>query len=253
MHSSEPAAQRRNGRRGKGAGAGPGASMRPRNRWIVPAALILLTLIPLVAGGVRLGELAGGADITPRNERFFASPVPVVAHILSVTVYSLLGAFQFVPSLRRGRRSWHRAAGRILIPAGALTALTGLWMALFYALPPSDGLILLILRLVFGTGMLASIVLGVLAIRRGDFARHGAWMTRAYAIGVAAGTQALILIIPELVTGPPDVTTRAVLMGAAWVINLAVAEYVIRRRSKVTARVVRNQERTPARSRTGGQ
>ncbi|WP_308159518.1 DUF2306 domain-containing protein [Arthrobacter sp. ISL-65] len=218
----------------------------PRNRWIVPTALILLTLIPLAAGGVRLGELAGGAEITPKNQRFFDSPLPVVAHVLSVTVYSLVGAFQFVPSLRRGRRSWHRAAGRILIPAGALTALTGLWMALFYALPPSDGIILLILRLVFGTGMLASIALGVFALRRRDFTRHGAWMTRAYAIGVAAGTQALILIIPELVTGPPDVTTRAVLMGAAWVINLAVAEYVIHRRSKVTAPAAHTRDRTPA-------
>jgi cytochrome bd-type quinol oxidase subunit 2 len=225
---------------------GPGRLPQPRNRWIVPAALIFLSLIPLIAGGIRLGELAGGADITPRNERFFASPVPVVVHVLSVTVYSLLGAFQFVPSLRRGRRSWHRAAGRILIPAGLLTALTGLWMALFYALPPSDGLFLLILRLVFGTAMLASIVLAILAIRRRDFARHGAWMTRAYAIAVAAGTQALILIIPELVTGPPDVTTRAVLMGTAWVINLAIAEYAIRRRFKATAQKAPSQDRIPA-------
>jgi hypothetical protein len=34
--------------------------MQQRNRWMVPAALILLTLIPLAAGGVRLGELVGG-------------------------------------------------------------------------------------------------------------------------------------------------------------------------------------------------
>jgi hypothetical protein len=189
----------------------------------------------VIAGAVRLTELTGGADVTPRNERFFNSPVPVAIHIVSVTIYSLLGAFQFLPSLRggkgRGRRGWHRTAGRILIPAGLLAAGSGLWMAVFYALPPSDGLILLILRLVFGTAMLASLVLGVLAIGRRDFATHGAWMTRAYAIGIAAGTQALILIVPELLSAPPDVTTRAVLMGAAWLINLAVAEYVIRRRS----------------------
>jgi uncharacterized membrane protein len=210
----------------------PGPQGGPRSRWVVPAALIFLTLIPVVAGGVRLTELTGGAPITPRNERFFNAPIPVVAHIVSVTAYSLLGAFQFVPALHRGRRSWHRAAGRILIPAGLLAALSGLWMTLFYALPPSDGLILLIFRLVFGTAMLVSLVLGIFAIRRRDFAVHGAWMTRAYAIGVAAGTQSLILIVPELLTGPPDVTSRAALMGAAWMINLAVAESVIRRRAR---------------------
>ncbi|MFE4833914.1 DUF2306 domain-containing protein [Arthrobacter sp. NPDC056691] len=210
----------------------PLTRQRRRYGWLVPAGLIFLTLIPVLAGAARLTELTGGAAITPRNERFFASPIPVVTHIVSVTVYSLLGAFQFSPSLHRGRRSWHRAAGRILMPAGFLVALSGLWMALFYKLPPSDGLLLLILRLVFGSAMLVSLVLGVLAITRRDFARHGAWMTRAYAIGVAAGTQGIILIIPELLTGPPDVTTRAVLMGAAWMINLAVAEYVIRRRSR---------------------
>lgn len=84
--------------------------------------------------------------------------------------------------LRRGRRSWHQAAGRILIPVGLLTALTGLWMAAFYALPPTDGLILLILRLVFGTAMLANIALAIFALRHRDFARHGAWMTRAYGL-----------------------------------------------------------------------
>ncbi|MFC9351496.1 DUF2306 domain-containing protein [Arthrobacter sp. NPDC057013] len=210
----------------------PGSRQRPRHGWLVPAALIFLTLIPVLAGAARLTELTGGATITPRNERFFTSPIPVVTHIVSVTVYSLLGAFQFTPSLRRGRRSWHRAAGRILIPAGFLAALSGLWMALFYELPPSDGLVLLIFRLVFGSAMLVSLILGVLAITRRDFAKHGAWMTRAYAIGVAAGTQGIILIVPELLTGPPDVTTRALLMGAAWMINLAVAEYGIRRRSR---------------------
>jgi hypothetical protein len=55
-------------------------------------------------------------------------------------------------------------------------------------------------------------------------------MTRGYAIAIAAGAQALVLIFPEVISGPPDVTTRGVLMASAWVINLAVAEYFIRRR-----------------------
>jgi hypothetical protein len=39
--------------------------------------------------------------------------------------------------------------------------------------------------------MAASIVLALVAVRRRDFASHGAWMIRGYAIGLGAGTQVL--------------------------------------------------------------
>ncbi|HEX9225952.1 MAG TPA: DUF2306 domain-containing protein, partial [Arthrobacter sp.] len=155
---------------------------RPGPRWHVPAALILLSLVPVIAGAARLTELTGGAAITPQNARFFASPVPVVIHIVSVTIYSVLGAFQFVPALL-GRRGWHRVAGAILIPAGLLAALSGVWMSAFYPLP--DGTADVPIRIFFGSAMLVGLILGIDAIRRRDFVRHGAWMTRGYAIGVA--------------------------------------------------------------------
>src|SRR4051794_27070859 len=69
--------------------------------WLVPTGLIMLVVIPLAAGAFRLTQLAGGAAITPENARFFASPLPVVLHIISVSLYTILGAFQFVPSLRQ--------------------------------------------------------------------------------------------------------------------------------------------------------
>jgi hypothetical protein len=143
------------------AAVGPAVPAVPRKRaqWPVPAGLILLSLFPLLQGSLRLAELAGDGAVTSANERFFTSPAPVVVHIVAVTVYCLLGAFQFVPALRT-RRGWHRRAGRILIPAGLLAALSGLWMAAFYVLPPSDGELLLAIRLVVGTAMAASIVLG---------------------------------------------------------------------------------------------
>ncbi|MHC6219467.1 DUF2306 domain-containing protein [Arthrobacter sp. MMS24-S77] len=214
----------------KTASSVPATRSLRRAQWPVPAALIFLSLIPVIAGAARLTELTAGAAVTPQNERFFASPIPVVTHIVSVTVYCLLGAFQFVPSLRRAKRAWHRIAGRILVPAGLLAALSGLWMSMFYALPAGDGEALLVLRLIFGSAMVASIILGFLAIRRRDFVRHSAWMTRAYAIGLGAGTQALVILPWVLAFGPTDEATRAVLMGASWVINLAVAEYAIHRR-----------------------
>ena len=42
-----------------------------------------------------------------------------------------------------------------------------------------------------------------------------------------------------LVLGAPSETVRALLMAAAWVINLAVAEWVIRRRRRPAVRAPR--------------
>ncbi len=202
----------------------------PRMRRLAPTGLILLSLIPVLAGAARLGELTGGAAATAENARFLDSPVPVMTHIVSATVFSLLGALQFVPALRRrgGRR--HRLLGGILVPAGLLAAGSGLWMTLFYPHPPGDGVLLVALRLLFGLAMVASLGLGIRGIALRDFLAHGVWMTRAYAIGVGAGTQSLLLIPESVLFRASDELPRAVAMGAAWLVNLTVAEYVIRRR-----------------------
>lgn len=200
-----------------------------RRDWAAPAGLILLSGIPVLGGAARLSELGGGALATAQNARFLDSPVPVIAHIVSVTIYCLLGAFQFVPALRRG--GWHRIAGRILIPAGFAAGLSGLWMVAFYPHPHGSADLTALFRLIFGAAMVGCLVMGVRAIVRRDFSGHGAWMTRAYAIGVSAGTQALILIPASIAFGTTQNLAGALLMGAAWIINLAIAEAVIRRRA----------------------
>lgn len=204
-----------------------------RSDWLVPASLILLSLVPAVAGTVRLAQLAGGAEITPANARFFAAPLPVVLHILTVIPYAIIGAFQFPPAFRRRNRGWHRAAGRVLAVLGLVVALTGLWMAHFYPWPEGDGEVLYVTRLVFGSAMAVSIVLALRAVRRRDFVAHGAWMMRAYAIGLGAGTQVLTHLPWFILVGKPGESSRAVLMGAGWVINLVVAEWIIRRGPRV--------------------
>ncbi|HRQ38853.1 MAG TPA: DUF2306 domain-containing protein [Chloroflexota bacterium] len=203
---------------------------KARTAWWAPAGLILLSIIPLIFGIVRLNELASGAEITPANARFFASPAPVVIHIITALVYALLGAFQFVSRLwKRGTR-WHRWVGRLLVPFGLLVGLSGLWMTIFYPRPEGASDLLFAFRLVFGTGMVLSIILGYAAIRRRNITQHRAWMTRAYAIGLGAGTQVLTGMMGALILGTPNEFENALLMGAAWMINLAVAEWVIRKR-----------------------
>lgn len=211
------------------------AKTSPGTRLMI-AVLILLSIIPLIFGVIRLIQLASGAEITPANARFFASPSPVVVHILSAAVYALLGAFQFATGFRRRHPGWHRVVGRFLVVCGLLVGFSGLWMTLFYARQPGTGDLLYALRLLFGSGMVLSVVLGFTAVRRRDMAGHRAWMMRGYAIGLGAGTQVLTGMVGDLTMGPPDELTHALWMGAGWVINLVIAEWIIRRRPSARTR-----------------
>ncbi|WP_336214537.1 DUF2306 domain-containing protein [Nonomuraea sp. LPB2021202275-12-8] len=204
------------------------AAARPtRSPGWVPFALVAVVLVPLITGSLRLVELAGGPHVMPANPRITASPVPVVVHIVCAVVYVILGAFQFSAALRRRRTGWHRGAGRVLVVLGLAVAFSALWMTLFYPRQPG-GELAYMFRLAFGAGMAAGIILGFSAIRRGDVAHHRAWMTRAYALALGAGTQAFTQGIGEAVFGAGELNT-ALMLGAGWGINLAVAEYIIRR------------------------
>lgn len=86
------------------------------------------------------------------------------------------------------------------------------------------------LRVLVGSVMAASIVLGFAAIRRRDIPAHRAWMIRAYALAVGAGTQAFTEGIGEALFGTTDLS-KAVSLGSGWLINAVVAEWVIRRPS----------------------
>jgi uncharacterized membrane protein len=197
------------------------------SQW-VPFALIALVLIPAIFGSLRLIGLAGGPQLMPADPRMTASPLPVIVHILSALTYAVIGAFQFSARFRRRRPGWHRAAGRILVVLGLAVAVSALWMTLFYPRQPGTGMVAYLFRLTFGSGMAASIILGVTAIRRRDIVHHRAWMTRAYALALGAGTQVFTKGIGPAIFG----TSQLVLdlsLGAGWVINLAVAEYIIRR------------------------
>lgn len=205
------------------------------SRWVTimraharPALLVALGIVPTIAGLVRLVGMATGR-LAAADARFMEQPVPVTLHIVAVIPYALLGALQFSPALRQQR--WHRAAGAALVPLGALAALTGLWMAQFYPWPAGDGEAVYLMRLTVGVIMVGSIALGVTALFRRDYAGHGAWMLRAWALGMGAGTQVLThLPWFVFVGGTPNEVSRAVMMGLAWVINAGVAEYVIRTR-----------------------
>lgn len=107
--------------------------------------------------------------------------------------------------------------------------MSGLWMNQFYPYAESDGFLLYCFRLIFGFGMLLCLVFGLTSIRRRDFDQHRNWMMRGFAISLGAGTQALTQLPLVLTVGMPGELPRALLMGAAWILNLLIAEWIIRK------------------------
>jgi uncharacterized membrane protein len=151
-----------------------------------------------------------------------------VVHIVGAVVFALLGAFQFVPRLRRRGRAWHRRAGRVVVLAGLAVALSALWLNQFFPRAHATRGIVYPLRLLFGVALVVTLILGFRAVRRRHFARHRAWMIRSFAIALVAGTQVFTLGFGGAVFGTGDLA-QALMLVAAWGINLTLAEWVIRR------------------------
>jgi uncharacterized membrane protein len=151
----------------------------------------------------------------------------LVIHVVGAALYAVVGAFQFPAKLRRRRPAWHRRAGRVLVVAGLLVAGSGLWMTVFYPEAPG-GALLWTVRLVVASATGTSLVLGFAAIRRRDIAAHRAWMIRAYALALGAGTQTITQGVGEGLFGTGDLST-ALSLTAGWAFNAALAEWVIRR------------------------
>ncbi len=201
--------------------------------WFILIGLLLLSLVPCVGGTLRLLELGSSVQLEgmPDNPRIKADPLPVVIHLVSAISFCILGALQFLPSFRKMYPKWHGRAGRLLVVAGILSAVSGLWMTHFYSFPDDlQGDLLYIVRLLVGFAMVFYILLGLHAVLKRRFGQHRSSMIRAYALGQGAGTQVLVSI-PFLVTaGEPSGLTRDILMTLAWVINVFAAEWIIRRR-----------------------
>jgi hypothetical protein len=202
-----------------------------RREWAFLALIVLYSFIPSVFGLLRIPELLGGPTIVPPNPRAVIDPLPITLHILGSSIFCLVGALQFLPSLRRHRPVLHRTLGRIVALAGCVSALTGLWMTMTYAFPDAlQGALLYWARVTLSLAMVTFIAGAIVAIRARRTATHRAAMLRAYAIGQGASTQtALFLIAMIFMKTEPLGLDRDLLMVGAWAINLAVAELLIRR------------------------
>ncbi len=201
--------------------------------WSILVGLLALSFAPVIAGIFRLVELELdiALEFLPENPRVESAPIPVIFHLIGAIPFCILGAFQFLQSIRTNHPKWHRLSGRLLVLAGLISALSGLWMTHFYTFPDSlQGNLLYFVRIVVGSSMVMCILLGLSSVLKRRIAQHQAWMIRAYAFGQGAGTQVLVTIPWLLTVGEPIGFTRDILMTAAWVINISIAEWIIGKR-----------------------
>jgi len=199
--------------------------------WVILVLLFSFSFIPVFAGLLRILEISGGPAIIPENPRVTANPFPTVIHILSAFIFCIFGAFQFLSSIHRYTPKWHRVNGGIVASAGIILAISGLWMTHFYPLPIElQGNLLYFVRIVLGTAMIVYISIGLTTVRNKRLVLHYSSMIRAYAIGQGASTQSLLgLAWIVLLRQEPIGLTRDLMMTAAWIINIIIAEWVIRK------------------------
>lgn len=193
------------------------------------AGLLLLSAVPMLAGLTRLVALSTGAFTPDGHARFAREPWLAALHIVGATAFATFGAFQFVPSLRRG--AWHRIVGRVLSVLGIGAAVAGTLMALRWEPKEFDSAALNSVRVVVAFAMIAFITLGVITARRRDYEAHGAWMLRAYALFLGAGTQVFTAGFTALPFMRPHMSEglAAASMAAGWIINALVAEWMLRK------------------------
>lgn len=200
------------------------------------AAVALIAAMPSLTGVIILQDLVSGkasALTDPVDAmRRAAYPASLWLHILGGSGFVLLGLLQFSATLRRHLPWLHRWSGRVLVAGGLGMALAAFWMNYIHPNRNDSGLHDA-LQTIASMALIATLGLGIAAIRRRQITAHRAWMMRAYALCLGAGTQTLFLLPLFLSGHMPAVPVQDFVFGMAWVVNLAIAEALIRRQPPV--------------------
>ena len=213
--------------------------VRPRT----PRLVISIAVVAVVATPVLLFPYLSldpdRSRIPVTTELHYAT---LVAHVLTAATALLLGVLQLVPRLR-ARRGLHRRLGWAFLLVGVVAfGVTGIPLAL----TTPDGNVTRYGILVPAVGWLVCAAMGWTAIRQRRLAAHRAWMIRTYALTFFAITTRMVVPVLIVLQMPfqDDRSPSAVRALVAstipygqwlgWIINLAVAEYIIRRRPLAT-------------------
>jgi len=179
-------------------------------------ALSTLRVIPL-------GLTTGFVDMLPHID---IRPIAFIAHISAASVALVTGGFQLLPWLRKNHINWHRWNGRVYVLAVICGGVSGFWLGL----SALGGPIALLGFVVLAVLWCITTVVAVVRVRAGNIKAHRAWMYRSFALTFGAVTLRLQLAV-FLFFGVDYVTASVWLAWSAWVPNILLVEYMLRRES----------------------
>ena len=201
-----------------------------QNNWLIPLLLLALGGINVLLGALQLDTIQQGPPAVPdefTSMQYFATPIPIVLHIVAGIVFNLLCPFQFASTLRQRWPAWHRWSGRLLLIAGVMVGLTGLWMNHFF--PQYGGFLKYSGIVVNSVGLLGSLGLALRVILAGNVQRHRVWMMRAVAFGLGPATQRLFILPYFFIVGMPNDLVIGLVIWFGFLLNLSVVEWVLLR------------------------
>jgi uncharacterized membrane protein len=194
---------------------------------------ILWSGMVFLAIGVALYALALLVVPAARPPFVQASPMPwaFLLHISGGGLALAIGPFQFRASQRARRPRLHRWMGRTYVTA----ILAGGTAGLLLAFVSQGGMVAHT-----GFGLLAILWVATttaafLAIRRGDVVVHQRWMTRSFALTLAAVTLRIYLPVSQA-AGIPFEIAYPIIAWACWLPNLLVAEWRFVPRTRIESR-----------------
>ena len=184
----------------------------------------LIAVFALMMGLISLRLLSFDPNAVPEELRqnFLDRPVLFYTHALLAPVALMVGVWQFLPITRRS--AYHRLVGRCYVACVAVASIAGFIIAFTTDTGPAAGIGFGILAVLWFSATARAYLLA----RSGDFVRHRIWMIRSYAICCAGITLRIILPV-GIATGfgfTPSYITAA---WGSWIINILIAEWIIRR------------------------
>lgn len=157
-------------------------------------------------------------------------PTAFLAHVIAASVALALGVFQLIARLRNRRPGLHRWMGRAYVLAVVIGASGGLMIG---ATAPG-GLSAQVGFSLLAVLWLATTLLALAHIRARRIAAHRRWMIYSYALTFAAVTLRLQLPFFEMLAGMEYHAASNWVAWTAWVPNLLVAEWWLRKGRAMT-------------------